>query len=131
MRTIFVNTKNSKTNEPHRSTLSLIDKLNVKDPNKNMALTNLSIYYTWKYIKSATINLKFLLQLGMMNLICLMDLILLQTSKTTLNLSSKNTQLYLKILLYKFTLIKCKSRIQTRIVISRINEIIREYKKRY
>ena len=31
-----------------------------------------------------TINLKFLLQLGMMNLICLMDLILLQTSKTTL-----------------------------------------------
>ena len=126
-----MNTKNSKTNEPHRSTLSLIDKLNVKDPNKNMALTNLSIYYTWKYIKSATINLKFLLQLGMMNLICLMDLILLQTSKTTLNLSSKNTQLYLKILLYKFTLIKCKSRIQTRIVISRINEIIREYKKRY
>ena len=93
MRTIFVNTKNSKTNEPHRSRLSLVDKLNVKDPNKNIALANLSIYYTWKNIKSATINLKFLLQLGMMNLICLMDLILLQTSKTTLNLSSKNTQL--------------------------------------
>ena len=33
-----------------------------------------------------TINLKFQYQLGMMNLICLMDQILLQTSKTTLNL---------------------------------------------
>ena len=88
-----MNTKNSKTNEPHRSILLQVDKVNVKDPNKNMALANLSIYYTWKNIKSATINLKFLLQLGMMNLICLMDLILLQTSKTTLNLSSKNTKL--------------------------------------
>ena len=88
-----MNTKNSKTNEPHRSILSQVDKVNVKDPNKNMALANLSIYYTWKNIKSASINLKFRLQLGIMNLICLMDLILLQTSKATLDLSSKNTQL--------------------------------------
>ena len=38
-----MNTKNSKTNEPHRSKLDLIDKLNPKTPNKNMALANLSI----------------------------------------------------------------------------------------
>ena len=48
-----MNTENSKTNEPHKFRLSLSDKLNLKDPNKNMALANLSIYYTLKNIKSA------------------------------------------------------------------------------
>ena len=92
METIFMNTENSKTNEPHRFRLSLADKLDLKDPNKKMALANLSIYYTWKKIKSAYSNnkFKFLLQLGMMNLIHLMDHILLQT---TLNLASKNMEL--------------------------------------
>ena len=52
METIFMNTENSKTNEPHRFRLDLTDKLNLKNPNKNMALANLSIYYTWKNIKS-------------------------------------------------------------------------------
>ena len=46
-----MNTENSKTNEPHRFKLDLTDKLNLKNPNKNMALANLSIYYTWKNIK--------------------------------------------------------------------------------
>ena len=52
METIFMNTENSKTCEPHRFELDLTDKLNLKNPNKNMALVNLSIYYTWKNIKS-------------------------------------------------------------------------------
>ena len=39
-----MNTKNSKTNEPHRFRLTLADKLNLKDPNKNMSSANLSIY---------------------------------------------------------------------------------------
>ena len=52
METIFVSTENSNTNEPHRFKLDLIDKLNLKNPNKNMDLGNLSIYYTWKNIKS-------------------------------------------------------------------------------
>ena len=47
-----MNTENSKKNEPHRFKLDLTDKLNLKNPNKNMALANLSIYYTWKNIKS-------------------------------------------------------------------------------
>ena len=61
MKTVFMNTKNSKTNEPHRFKLDLTDRLNLKNPNKNMALANLGIYYTWKDIKSEleTINLKF------------------------------------------------------------------------
>ena len=41
-----MNTENSKTNQPHQFRLTLADKLNLKDPDKNMALANLSIYYT-------------------------------------------------------------------------------------
>ena len=51
--------ENSKNNEPHRFRLSLADKLNLKNPNKNIALGNLNIYYTWKNIKSAYNNNKF------------------------------------------------------------------------
>ena len=54
-----MNTGNRKTNEPQRFRLSLADKRNLKDPSKNMALANLSIYYTWKNIKSAYNNDKF------------------------------------------------------------------------
>ena len=59
METIFMNTENSKTNESHRFKLDLADKLNLKNPNKNIALVNLSIYYTWKNIKSECNNNKF------------------------------------------------------------------------
>ena len=44
METIFINTENSKTSEPHKFQLELTDKLNLKDPKKIMALANLSIY---------------------------------------------------------------------------------------
>ena len=54
-----MNTGNSKTNEPHRFGLSLTDKLNLKSPNKIIALSNVSIYYTQKSIKSAYNNNKF------------------------------------------------------------------------
>ena len=59
METFFMNTKNSKTNEPHRFKYDLIDKLDLKNPNKNMALANLSIYYTLKNVKSIYNNNKF------------------------------------------------------------------------
>ena len=59
METFFMNTKNSKTNEPHRFKYDLIDKLDLKNPNKNMALASLSIYYTWKNVKSICNNNKF------------------------------------------------------------------------
>ena len=54
-----MNTENSKTNEPHRFRLDLTDKLNLKNSNKNMALANLSIYYTWKNIKYEYKNNEF------------------------------------------------------------------------
>ena len=56
METFFINSKSSKTNEPNRFKYDLIDKL---DPNKNMALGNLNIYYTWKNVKSTYNNNKF------------------------------------------------------------------------
>ena len=59
METFFMNTKNIKTNEPNRFKYDLIDKLDLRNPNKNMALANLSIYYTWKNVKSICKNNKF------------------------------------------------------------------------
>ena len=97
METIFMNRENSKTSEPQRYKLDLTDKRNLKNPNKNMALANLSITLIMlgktSSQKTTTINLKFLLQLGMILLIYLMVLILLQIFKIILNLSSKNMKL--------------------------------------
>ena len=59
METFFMNTKNSKTSEPHRFKYDLIDKLDLKNPNKNLALASISIYYTWKNVKSIYKNNKF------------------------------------------------------------------------
>ena len=59
METFFMNSKNSKTNESYKFKYDLIDKLDLKNPNKNMALANLSIYYTWKSVKSTYNNNKF------------------------------------------------------------------------
>ena len=52
-------TENSKTSESHRFELDLADKLNLKNPNRKIALVNLSIYCTWKNIESEYNNNKF------------------------------------------------------------------------
>ena len=54
-----MNSKNSKTNEPYKFKYDSFDKLDLRNPNKNMALANLSIYYTWKNVKSTYNNNKF------------------------------------------------------------------------
>ena len=54
-----MNTLNSKTNESNKFLYQFTDKLNLKNPNKKMALANLSIYYTWKNQKSEYNNNKF------------------------------------------------------------------------
>ena len=59
MAAIFMNTLISKTNKSNRFVYQLTDKLNLKNPNRNIALVNLSIYYTWKNIKSEYNNNKF------------------------------------------------------------------------
>ena len=52
-------TLNSRKNESTRFIYQFIDKLNLKNPNKNIALANLSIYYTWRNIKSQYNNNQF------------------------------------------------------------------------
>ena len=59
MDTIFMNSENSKTSEPHVLILKLTDKLDLRRGEKIIALSNLSIYYTWKNIKSSYNNNKF------------------------------------------------------------------------
>ena len=59
MDTIFMNSENSKTSEPHILKLKLTDKLDLRLDKKVIALSNLSIYYTWNNIKSSYSNNKF------------------------------------------------------------------------
>ena len=54
-----MNSGNSKPSESHRFKLDLKDKVNLKDPKKNLAFANLNIYYNWKNIKSEYNNNKF------------------------------------------------------------------------
>ena len=59
METFFMNSKNSSTNESYKFKYDLTVKLDFKNPNKNMVLANLSIYYTWKNVKSTYNKNKF------------------------------------------------------------------------
>ena len=108
-----MNTENSKTNEPHRFKYPLVDKLDLKDSNRNMALANLSIYYTQKNIKSLYNNNKFKnsplswndefdLPDGTFSIADIQDYI---------EFIIKNIGLQLKILLYKFYSKKIKNKI--------------------
>ena len=56
MDTIFMNSENNKTFDPHRLLLNLTDKINLKRSDKYVAVSNLSIYYTWKNIKKSYKN---------------------------------------------------------------------------
>ena len=59
MDTIFMNSENSRTSEYHVLVLNLTDKLDLRRGQKTVALSNLSIYDTWKNIKSLYNNNKF------------------------------------------------------------------------
>ena len=54
-----MNSENSKTSKPHILKLKLTDKLDLRIGEKVIALSNFSIYYTWKNIKSSYNNNKF------------------------------------------------------------------------
>ena len=90
-----MNSKNSKTSEPHRFRLDLTDKLDLKDPKKKMALANLSIYCTWQNVKSEYNDNKFKIPAPTWDdtFDCVMVLIQFLTFKITSNLSSRNTKL--------------------------------------
>ena len=56
--TIFMNTENSETSEPHKFALSLQQRLDLKSSDKYVALQSLPIYYTWKNIRQQHKNNK-------------------------------------------------------------------------
>ena len=70
-----MNSENSETSEYHVLVLKLTDKIDLRRVLNTVSLSNLSIYYTWKNIKSSyiIIDLKYLLQRGMKNLCYQMD----------------------------------------------------------
>ena len=82
-----MNTANSKTKHSNKFVDSFTDKLNFKNPNKNITLANLSIYYTWENVKSDYNNNKFKYQhpRGTIRLMCLMVLNQLLLFKIILN----------------------------------------------
>ena len=59
MNTIFMNSENSKISEYHVSVPRRTDKLDLRRGQKTILLSNLSIYYTWKNIKSSYNKNKF------------------------------------------------------------------------
>ena len=59
MDTIFMISENSKTSKPHFLILKLTDKLNLRRGEKTIALSDLSISYTCKNIKTSYNNNKF------------------------------------------------------------------------
>ena len=54
-----MNSENSKTSKPHVLTLKLTSKLDLRIGEKVIALSNLSIYYAWRNIRSSYNNNKF------------------------------------------------------------------------
>ena len=54
-----MNSENSRTSEHSVLVLKLTDKLDLRRGQKTVALSNLSIYYMWKNIKSSYSNNKF------------------------------------------------------------------------
>ena len=54
-----MNSKNSKTSDPHRLLLNFTDKKDLRRKDKYIALSNLSIYDTWKNIKKSYKGSKF------------------------------------------------------------------------
>ena len=59
MNTIFMNSENRRTSEYHDLVLKITDKLDLRRGQKSVALSNLSIYYTCKNVKSPYNNNKF------------------------------------------------------------------------
>ena len=54
-----MNSGNSKTSDPHRLSLNLTDKIDLRRKDKYIALSDLCIYYIWKNIKKSCKNIKF------------------------------------------------------------------------
>ena len=54
-----MNSRNSKTSDPHRQLFNLTERVDLKRKDKYIALSNLTIYYRRKNIKKSFKNIKF------------------------------------------------------------------------
>ena len=141
METFFMNTKNSKTNEPHRLKYNLIDKLDLKNPNKNVALASLSIYYSWKNVKSIYNNNKFKISAptwndtfdlpdGSYNIPAIQNYIEYIIKKHETIAETAPILIYANKISNRIVF-KIKTGHKLEFIIERNNEIIREYKRYY
>ena len=99
METIFMNTENSKTNEPHKFFLNLSQRLDLIRSDKHVALQNLYIHYTRKNIRKQYKHNKLKILAPTWNLNYQMILVLCQT---ILNKSLKSTKHEQQFLLFMF-----------------------------
>ena len=112
MQTFFMNTENSEKNESNKFMYQFTDKPNLKTPNnENIGSVNLSIYCTWKNIKSAYNNNKFKISAPIRN-----DEFDLPDGSYSISeiqdyfeFIIKSMKLWLKIYPYKFIQIKSKT----------------------
>ena len=87
-----MNSENKSNSESPVLILKLTNKLDLGLGEKVIVLSNLSIYYTWKKQKAHTITtkLKYLHQLGAINLNCQMDHIVYKIFKIILSIFIKD-----------------------------------------
>ena len=85
MDTIFMNSKNGETSDPHRVLLNLTDKIHLRSSDEYVALSNLMEQY--RKIYTEITDLKYQLRHGMKSLNYLMNHILYQIFKIILNIS--------------------------------------------
>ena len=67
MDTIFMNSENSEISDPYKLLLNLPDKINFKKGDKYVALSNVSMHYTWKKIKKSYKNNRFKISAAALN----------------------------------------------------------------
>ena len=105
MDSAFINSENSKTYEPHVLILKLTDELDLGKGEKIIALLNLSIYQTWKNIKSSynnnrlkistpTWNNKFELPNGSYSISNIQDYFVYNLKKHGENIDKPSVQIY-------------------------------------
>ena len=110
MNTIVTNSNNGKMSDPHRLLLNLTDKIDLRRKDKYVALSNISIYYTWENIKKSYKNNKFKISAPTWNeeFNYLMDHILYQIFKINLKIYLKSTEQRQLVIQEEYTQMKQK-----------------------
>ena len=139
MDTIFTNSENSRTLKPYILALKLVNKLDLRFGEKVIALSNLSIYYSWKNIKSKynnnkfkisapTWNDKFVLPDGSYSISDIQDCFQYNLKKHGEYIDKPSVQIYVNKMENRVTF-KIKNRDSLELLTSKNNEITWKYEK--